>query len=177
MNLHFRKATLIDVPRLWELRRDSIIELAPDGMARARAEAWAATLTVIGMEQRFLKTEIWVAEIDEIIAGWIAMRHDCINGLYTDPRYARQSIGTQLLFLAERLISERAIEIIRLEASLNAEQFYLRRGYCQRMSVFQMKRYQWKSGYRRQKIQTEALPENDPTSSLAPNRVKLRDLH
>jgi hypothetical protein len=36
MNLHIRKATLINVPRLWELRRNSIIELAPDGMAIAR---------------------------------------------------------------------------------------------------------------------------------------------
>ena len=129
MNLHLRKATLIDVPRLWELRRNSIIELAPDGMAMAQAEAWAATLTVTGMEQRFLDTEIWVAETEGTISGWIAVRDDYIDGLYSDPRYARQSIGTQLLCLAERLMSERAIQIIRLEASLNAEQFYLRRGY------------------------------------------------
>jgi putative acetyltransferase len=129
MNLHFRKATHIDVPRLWELRRNSIIELAPEGMAIAQAEAWAATLTLTGMRQRFLKTEIWVAETGGIIAGWIAMRDDYIDGLYADPCYARQSIGTQLLCLAERLMGERAIRIVRLEASLNAEQFYLRRGY------------------------------------------------
>lgn len=129
MNLHLRKATLIDVPRLWQLRRDSIIELAPDSMAIAQAEAWAATLTLAGMEQRLLETEIWVGETDGIIAGWIAMREDYIDGLYTDPRYKRQSIATQLLSLAEKLMSERAIQIIRLEASLNAEPFYLRRGY------------------------------------------------
>jgi hypothetical protein len=86
MNLRLRKATLIDVPRLWQLRRDSIIELAPEGMAIAQAEAWAATLTVTGMKQRFLETEIWVGESDGIIAGWIAMREDYIDGLYTDPR-------------------------------------------------------------------------------------------
>jgi putative acetyltransferase len=120
MNLHIRKAALIDVPRLWELRRNSIIELAPDGMAIAQAEAWAATLTVAGMEQRFLETEIWIAETDGIIAGWIAMRDDYIDGLYTDPHYARQRIGTHLLCLAERLMSERAIQTIRLEAGLNA---------------------------------------------------------
>ena len=129
MNVHLRKATLIDVPRLWQLRRDSIIELAPEGMARAQAEAWAASMTVTGMEQRFLETEIWVLETDVIIAGWIAMREDYIDGLYTDPRYRRQDVATQLLCLAERLMRERAIQIVRLEASLNAEQFYLRRGY------------------------------------------------
>jgi ribosomal protein S18 acetylase RimI-like enzyme len=129
MNVHLRKAMLSDVPRLWQLRRDSIIELAPEGMAIAQAEAWAAALTVAGMERRFLETEIWVGETDGIIAGWIAMREDYIDGLYTDPRYARQNVATQLLCLAERLMSERAIQIIRLEASLNAEHFYLRRGY------------------------------------------------
>ena len=97
MNVHLRKATLIDVPRLWQLRRDSIIELAPEGMEIAQAEAWAATMTVTGMEPRFLETEIWVGETDGIIAGWIAMRGDYVDGLYTDPRYRRQSIATQLL--------------------------------------------------------------------------------
>jgi len=129
MNVHLRKAALIDVPRLWQLRRDSIIELAPGSMAIAQAKAWAAALTLAGMEQRFLETEIWVGETDGIIAGWIAMREDYIDGLYTDPRYKRQSVATQLLCLAERLMSERAIHIVRLEASLNAEHFYLRRGY------------------------------------------------
>lgn len=129
MNLYLRKATVIDIPRLWELRRSSIIELAPVGMAIAQAEEWAATLDLSGMEQRFLKTEIWVAEKGGIIAGWIAMRDDYLDGLYTAPRYARQGIGTELLGVAESLMRERAIEIIRLEASLNAEGFYLRRGY------------------------------------------------
>lgn len=86
MNPHLRKATLIDVPRLWELRRNSIIELGPEGIAIAQAEAWATTMTVTGMEERFFRTEIWVAETDGIITGWIARRDDFIDGLYTDPR-------------------------------------------------------------------------------------------
>jgi putative acetyltransferase len=135
MNPHLRKATLIDVPRLWELRRNSIIELGPEGMSTAQAEAWATTMTVTGMEERFFRTEIWVAEPDGFIAGWIAMRDDLIDGLYTDPRYARQGIGTQLLCLAERLMSERAIQVVRLEASLNAEYFYLRRGFVPTMAI------------------------------------------
>lgn len=135
MNPRLRKATLIDVPRLWELRRNSIIELGPEGMAIAEAEAWATTMTVTGMEERFFRTEIWVAEKDGIITGWIAMRDDFIDGLYTDPRYARQGIGTQLLCLAERLMSERAVQIVRLEASLNAEHFYLRRGFVPTMTI------------------------------------------
>ena len=129
MNLSFRTARLADVPSVWHLRRESILELAPRGMKLAQAETWAAKLTIQEMEQRFLETEIWVAEADDIVIGWIALRNDYIDGLYIDPRFARRGVGTQLLCLAERLMSERAIQIVRLEASLNAEQFYSRRGY------------------------------------------------
>src|SRR5579862_4744623 len=99
MNPDLRKATLIDVPRLWELRRDSIIELAQEDMGIAQAEAWANTMTVTGMEERFSRTEIWVAERGGTVIGWIAIRDDFVDGLYTDPSYARQGIGTQLLCL------------------------------------------------------------------------------
>ena len=47
--------------------------------------AWAASLTLTGMEERFRETEIWLAETD-VVAGWIAIRADSIAGLYTDPR-------------------------------------------------------------------------------------------
>ena len=53
MNPHLRKATLIDVPRLWELRQNSIIELGPEGMPTTQAEVWATTMTITGVEERF----------------------------------------------------------------------------------------------------------------------------
>jgi putative acetyltransferase len=130
MNQSFRKAAVTDVPRLWELRRESILELAPLGMPTAHAEAWASTLTIEGMEHRFLDAEIWVAETGDTVTGWIAIRGDYIDGLYINPRYARQNVGTELLRLAEGLMKERGIPVIRLEASVNAAQFYLRRGFA-----------------------------------------------
>jgi putative acetyltransferase len=129
MKLRTRKATVTDVPRMWELRRDSILTLAPRGMTMAQAETWANSMAVEGMEQRFRDAEVWVAEVDDRIAGWIALRGDYIDGLYTDPRFVERGIGTDLVALAEALMRERGIHIIRLEASVNAEQFYLRRGF------------------------------------------------
>ena len=129
MKLRTRKATVTDVPRMWELRRDSILTLAPRGMALAQAATWANSMAVEGMEQRFRDAEVWVAEVDDTIAGWIALRGDYIDGLYMDPRFVERGIGTELVALAEALMRERGIQIIRLEASINAEQFYLRRGF------------------------------------------------
>jgi putative acetyltransferase len=49
--------------------------------------------------------------------------------LYTHPEFERRGIGTELLGLAEELMRDAGVEVIRLEASSNAEEFYLRRGY------------------------------------------------
>jgi len=61
--------------------------------------------------------------------GWGAIRGDKLEGLYTDPVFAGRGIGTGLLRLLEGLMRERGIPSVRAEASSNAEEFYLRRGY------------------------------------------------
>jgi putative acetyltransferase len=98
-------------------------------MTIAQSEAWAASMTIQGMEKRFRDAEVWLAEANGLIVGWVAVRGDYIDGLYTDPQFAEHGIGSELLTLAEKLMLERGIEVIRLESSVNAEQFYLRRGY------------------------------------------------
>ena len=95
----------------------------------AEAEAWASTLAVAGMEQKIRDLEIWVAEVSHGIVGWGAIRGDKLEGLYTDPRFAGQGVGTELLGLLEGLLRGRGIPEVRAEASANAEEFYRRRGY------------------------------------------------
>ena len=115
--------------RLFALRRDSIIALAPHGMSVSEAEIWARNLSVPGMELKIREMEIWVAEINRQAVGWGAIRGDRLEGLYTDPDFAGRGIGTELLSRLEALMRRRGIRTIRAEASLNAEGFYLRRGY------------------------------------------------
>ena len=98
-------------------------------MSAAEAEAWAANLTVAGMEQKIRELDVWVAQTTDSIVGWGAIKNDKLEGLYTDPDAAGRGIGSELLRLLEALMRERGITMIRAEASLNAEEFYLRRGY------------------------------------------------
>jgi putative acetyltransferase len=49
--------------------------------------------------------------------------------LYVAPESAGQGVGAGLLDLLEGLMRERGFPSVRLEASLNARGFYLRRGY------------------------------------------------
>jgi putative acetyltransferase len=125
----YRRATFRDANRLFDIRRASILELAAKSMPAGEAIAWAAKLTPAGMEQKLLELEIWVAEVDGIAVGWGAIRGDYLEGLYTAPEFARQGIGAGLLAKLEDLMSARGVGEVRAEASSNARQFYLQRGY------------------------------------------------
>jgi putative acetyltransferase len=129
MAVAYRLAMRNDANRLHEVRRRSILELAPPTMLVAEAQAWAERLTLSGMELKLGELEIWVAELDGTVAGWGAIRDDMLEGLYTAPEFAGQGVGAGLLDRLEGLMREREFPSVRLEASSNARGFYLRRGY------------------------------------------------
>ena len=124
-----RLATPDDAGRLHHIRRQSILGLAPPSMAAVEAEVWAAKLTLAGMERKLRELEIWVAELDEIVAGWGAIRGGYLEGLYTAPEFAGRGVGGGLLGMLERLMRARGIAAVAAEASSNALAFYIRRGY------------------------------------------------
>ena len=129
MTVTYRLATLGDATRLFELRQHAILALAPNGMSAAQVSAWAADLTAGGMRRKIRDLEIWIAEHRDAVVGWGAIRGDQLEGLYTDPAFAGRGIGTALLAMLETLMRERGVAAVCAEASLNAEAFYLRRGY------------------------------------------------
>ena len=124
-----RLATFADASRLFELRRKSIVVLAPGGMSQAEAETWAAKLTVAGMQRKLSQLEIWVAEVDASIAGWAAIHGDRLEGMYVDPTFVGKGIGSGLLELVEGRMRAKGLASISAEASANAERFYIQRGY------------------------------------------------
>lgn len=129
MGAVYRLARREDAGRLHDIRRRSILALAPPTMRVAEARAWAVQLTPSGMEQKLRELEVWVAELDGVPAGWGAIRGDRLEGLYAAPEFAGRGVGGGLLAMVERLMRERGIEAVRAEASSNALAFYIERGY------------------------------------------------
>jgi len=129
MGAIYRLATREDASRLYDIRRRSILKLAPLTMPAAEAQAWAERFTLAGMEQKLRELEVWVAEQEGIVAGWGAIRGDTLEALYAAPECAGQGVGAGLLGMLEGLMREREFPSVRLEASSNARGFYLRRGY------------------------------------------------
>src|SRR5436305_15181303 len=93
----YRPATLDDATRLFEVRRRSILELAPSGMSIGDTKAWATRLTRAGMERKLRELETWVAELDGIAAGWGAIRGEHMVGLYMAHDFGGRGIGRGLL--------------------------------------------------------------------------------
>ena len=129
MGAVYRLAMRKDASRLYDIRRRSILELAPPTMPKVEAQAWAAKLTLSGMQQKLRELEVWVAELGDVIAGWGAIQGDRLEGLYAAPEFAGRGVGTGLLAMLEGLMRERQSPSVRAEASTNARDFYLRLGY------------------------------------------------
>lgn len=125
----YRLATFDDAAALFDLRRRSILELAAGGLPAGDAEAWVAKHTLARMEQKLREYEIWVAELGSALAGWGAIGGDYLEGLYTAPEFAGQGVASGMLVRIERLMRSRGITAMRADASSNAWDFYLRRGY------------------------------------------------
>lgn len=129
MGVIYRPAMRKDARGLYDIRRRSILELAPPKISVAEAQAWAAKVTPSGIERKLRDLEIWVAEFDGRLVGWGAIRGDTLEGLYTAPEFAGQGVGGGLLDMLEGLMRDREFPSMRLDASANARDFYLRRGY------------------------------------------------
>jgi putative acetyltransferase len=72
----YRRATRKDVSRLHDIRHRSIRELAPPTMPAAESQAWASKLTRSGMERKLRELEVWVVELNGVVAGWGAIHGD-----------------------------------------------------------------------------------------------------
>lgn len=132
MGAVYRPAIRKDASRLYDIRRRSILALAPPTMPAAEAQAWAERLTLAAMERKLRELEVWVAELDGVVGGWGAVRGGYLEGLYTAPEFAGQGVGAGLLELLEQLMRGRGIQAVQAEASSSARGFYLRRGYAER---------------------------------------------
>lgn len=98
-------------------------------MGEEAAQRWADAAPPDRVQRALEVHQIWVAEYLGAVVGWVEVDGDHIAGMYVDPQHAGQGIGATLLAHAEGAIQVAGYPAVRLEASWNAEDFYLRRGY------------------------------------------------
>lgn len=98
-------------------------------MGQVEADDWANSATPNRIQRAIAEHQVWVAELADQVVGWVEFDRNRIEGLYVDPKYSCQGIGSALLTHAEEQIGSVGCPTVELHASLNAEQFYANRGY------------------------------------------------
>ena len=127
-----RRAYTGEVPNLTEIRRDAILKLASVVMGDADASHWADSATADRIRRAIAEHEVWIFEQDGALDGWVEVDKNRIAGLYVSSDSSRRGVGSALLAHAESQIQAAGHAIVALDASPNAETFYLRRGYRRR---------------------------------------------
>ena len=128
-SLTIRPARRADVRALTAIRRDAILTLASTKYGSERARDWADSSAEGRVYRAIEQNEVWVAEQSNTPVGWVEIDRDRVEGMYVRPEVSGSGIGSALLLHAEGLIRSAGHRAAVLDASWNAEQFYLRRGY------------------------------------------------
>ena len=71
--------------------------------------------------------EIWVAESDDGLVGFIAFAPGWVNQLYVAPKHQGRGVGTALLALAQR--GNATLHLWAFKVNVEAIEFYRRRGF------------------------------------------------
>ena len=120
-----------DTPVLAAIFAASIGELTGDDYSEAQQEAWASA---VGDEEKFgkrLASELTlVATLQNSPVGFAALKGpDHIDMLYVHPSAVGQGVAAMLCDALEKLAGGRGAKNLMVDASDNATEFFLKRGY------------------------------------------------
>lgn len=127
--MSIRRAHITDVSALTEIRRDAILKLASVAMGAGGATGWADSATAERVRRAIAEHEVWLSLQGGAPLGWVEVNQDRIEGLYVNSGSSQRGLGSALLAHAEARIQSAGHSTASLDASPNAEGFYLRRGY------------------------------------------------
>ncbi len=80
---------------------------------------------------RLADDEVWVAEADDVVVGYVRLTDTWLDDLYVVPAAARQGIGSMLLDLAKSL-RPGGFSLWVFETNTPARAFYTRHGLVER---------------------------------------------
>ncbi len=121
---NLRVATLADASEIAELfiasRRDALPYIR-NAHSDDEIRRWVPDVLM-------RRTEVWVAELDGRIVGFLSVAGESLEHLYVLPGYFRQGIGDRLLAHA-KIISPRRLRLFTFQRNAPARAFYEARGF------------------------------------------------
>lgn len=121
--MNLRRADLADAPAIAALMRTTFrvsLPFLPDLHSAAQDLAYVSSHLIPD-------TTVWVAEINGVIAGYVACRLDWIDHLYIHPDRQGQGIGAVLL--AKAMEGGEPRQLWTFQQNARARRFYEARGF------------------------------------------------
>lgn len=129
--LALRRGVDADAGTLAAVFTASVHQVAASHYDAAQRAAWApAEPDTAGWRERLAELEVWVAERDGAVAGFIGYtRKGYIDLLFTAPGHTRAGVAARLFGHAESDLREAGVRALSTHASLLARPFFASRGF------------------------------------------------
>jgi putative acetyltransferase len=156
-----RPFLVADVPILAAIFIAAIEELAADDYSEAQREAWAGTADDEEQFGKRLGSELTlIATLQNSPIGFASLKGaDHIDMLYVHPSAAGQGVASMLCDALEKLAGGRGAKGLTVDASDNAEDFFLKRGYVAKQRNTVTVNGEWLANTTMQKSFTSDAPK------------------
>jgi putative acetyltransferase len=120
-----------DAPVLAAIFVASVEELTGDDYSEAQQQAWASAVDDEEQFGKRLASELTlIATLQNSPVGFASLKGtDHIDMLYVHPGAVGQGVATMLCDALEKLAGSRGAKSLSVDASDNAQEFFLKRGY------------------------------------------------
>jgi putative acetyltransferase len=132
-----RPAIVDDARRILEAHSAAVHRTAAREYASDILVAWAAPLDVDNVQRMagIIASQselLLVAEIDGRVVGFgsIVPKNSELRAVYVHPDFGREGVGSRILSALEDLARQHGLTELAMDASLNAEDFYLNHGFA-----------------------------------------------
>lgn len=128
--MQIRKATINDAPVSFEIRREAVRAQCHNHYPQQDLETWTSGEMTKTFADR-VADQFYVAVTDERVVGtgMIDLGTGKIDAVFVSPEYMRRGVGRALMEHLEGLAVRAGLLVIRLDATLNAAQFYRTMGF------------------------------------------------
>ena len=124
-----RLGVLNDIYKIQEVFSDSVRELCKNDYQADTINRWVASKSPESRIDHINNQALWVAEIDDELAGYLITIPSEVIALFVGSSYSRLGIGSALVKLGIELACIEGISDIKLESTITAVPFYRKLGF------------------------------------------------
>jgi putative acetyltransferase len=153
-----------DIPVLAAIFVAAIEELAAEDYSEAQREAWASAADDEDQFGKRLASQLTlIATLQNSSVGFASLKGaDHIDMLYVHPSATGQGVASMLCDALEKLAGGRGAKSLTVDASDNAEGFFLKRGYVAKQRNTVTVNGEWLANTTMQKTLASDTPKGPP---------------